>query len=239
MSHFPSWTNRVFPADVTRQQVLDNYNQRVSLDCPICNILGSNKRREVRWWMMSGLTEHLELYLGEIQEGWTRDADGSKMPFQVLRSRRGSGPGTLSFSTLGLSAYSLQSSGTGREIHHELLMIVPEDLASGPVPALLQQVGIDALTAGRALLRGDVIGPRGPLVRGSAMEALYVGMPVYLPDEFATYTYDDLSVVIAWLIPISQHEANYVALEGWKSFENRLATDDPNLTDINRLPLAL
>jgi hypothetical protein len=188
---------------------------------------------------MSGLTEHLELYLGEIQEGWTRDADGDKMPFQVLRFGRGSGPRTVSFSTLGLSAYGLQSPSTGREIRHELLMIVPEGLASGPVPGLLQQVGIDALTAGRALLRGDVIGPQGPLVCGSAMEALYVGMPVYFPDEFATYVGNDLSIVIAWLIPISQSEASYIARKGWRSFENRLAADDPNLTDINRLSLAI
>ncbi len=162
---------------------------------------------------MPGLTEYLERYLGEIQEGWTRDVDGNNMPFQILRFGRGSGPGTLSFSTLGLSAYGLQSPTTGREIRHELLMIVPESFASGPVPGLLQQVGIEALTSGRALLRGDVIGSRGPLVRGSAMEALYVGMPVYLPDDFATYVSDDLSAVIAWLIPISQHEASYVARE--------------------------
>jgi HNH/ENDO VII superfamily nuclease with conserved GHE residues len=42
MSHNPSWTNREFPADVTRKEVLDNYNSGVSLECPICNIKGSN-----------------------------------------------------------------------------------------------------------------------------------------------------------------------------------------------------
>lgn len=96
-----------------------------------------------------------------------------------------------------------------------------------------------SLTEGRALLRGDVIGPGGPLVHSPAMEALYVGMPVYLPEEFATYSSDDSSVVIAWLIPISRAEANYVTRKGWKAFEDRLAADDPNLMDVHRLSLAI
>jgi HNH/ENDO VII superfamily nuclease with conserved GHE residues len=37
VSHQPSWTNREFPADVTRDQVIDNYQQGTSLECPGCN----------------------------------------------------------------------------------------------------------------------------------------------------------------------------------------------------------
>jgi hypothetical protein len=43
-SHNPSWSNREFPADVTRPQVLDNYNTGVSLECPGCNRSGGNRR---------------------------------------------------------------------------------------------------------------------------------------------------------------------------------------------------
>jgi RHS repeat-associated protein len=39
-SHNPSWTNREFPANATRKQVLDNYNTGVSLECPSCNRSG-------------------------------------------------------------------------------------------------------------------------------------------------------------------------------------------------------
>jgi hypothetical protein len=41
-SHFPSWTNRQFPSTVTRREVLDNYNEGVSVECPVCNRGGGN-----------------------------------------------------------------------------------------------------------------------------------------------------------------------------------------------------
>ena len=53
------------------------------------------------------------------------------------------------------------------------------------MPGILQQVGLGVLAAERPLLRGEVVGPNGPLLPGSAMEAFYLALPVYLPDEFA------------------------------------------------------
>lgn len=41
-SHNPSWTNREFPPDVTRSEVIDNYNDGVSLECGPCNRAGQN-----------------------------------------------------------------------------------------------------------------------------------------------------------------------------------------------------
>jgi len=41
-SHYPSWTNRYFPADFTRRQVLDNYQRGVRVECPSCNMRGQN-----------------------------------------------------------------------------------------------------------------------------------------------------------------------------------------------------
>lgn len=176
------------------------------------------------------LVDHLERYLGELEVGWSVDEDGREMPFQVVRFPRGSGSGTVSFATLGLSRYPLRSH-SGKEIRHELLMIVPDRLREGPVPALLQQIGIEVLAAAAPLLRGDVVGPRGSLLQGSPMEAVYVAMPVYFPDEFAVYEDDADPIVIAWLVPISAQEAEYVKEHGWNAFEARLADTDPDLTD--------
>lgn len=41
-SHNPSWTNRTFPEDVTRPQVLDDFQRGVFLECPACNRGGGN-----------------------------------------------------------------------------------------------------------------------------------------------------------------------------------------------------
>ncbi len=44
IDHNPSWTNREFPANVTRKRVLDNYQEGIRLECPSCNRRGGNRR---------------------------------------------------------------------------------------------------------------------------------------------------------------------------------------------------
>jgi hypothetical protein len=107
-------------------------------------------------------------------------------------------------------------------------MFVPNRLKDGPVPGLLQEVAAAVLESGSALLRGDVLGPKGPLFAMSSMEALHAAIPVYLPDEFASCeTEDGAQVVIVWLVPISRTEAEYIHLHGWDAFEERLVEVDP------------
>jgi hypothetical protein len=166
------------------------------------------------------LVEHLECYLGEIEAGWDQDANGDEMPFQVARFPEGSGTDTISFATLGLSRHPLQSL-SGKDINHELLMIVPDVLRDGPIPGLPQQVGNECPATDRPVLRGVVIGPRGTLVAGSEMKALYAATPVYFPDDFAVYDDQDQRIVIVWLVPISAREASYVRQHGWRAFEDR------------------
>lgn len=186
-----------------------------------------------------GLIEHFEEVLGQIELGWSVDADGRRIPFQIVRFPLGSGPGTISFATLGLGRHPLRSPNSAVEIRHELLMLAPESLRDGVLPSLIQQVGEETVHSQRPLLRGDVIGPRGPLIQGSQMEALYVTQPVYFPDEFATCREEYGAVVIAWLVPISASEAHYILHHGWSDFEDRLVEQDPDLTDFGRPPVIL
>jgi Suppressor of fused protein (SUFU) len=71
------------------------------------------------------------------------------------------------------------------------------------------------------------------------MEALYVTLPVYFPNEFFTSEEESHTVVIAWLVPISASEAHYIVHHGWADFEDRLAEQDPDLTDFGRQPILL
>lgn len=118
-------------------------------------------------------------------------------------------------------------------------MVVPESLTAGPVPSLLHQVAMNALAQQSALLRGDVLGPQGPILPESSMEAFYVGMPVYFPDDFSTCEEQGRTIVIAWLIPISRTEADFVFNHGWSAFEDQLVDHDPDLTDPLRPSLQL
>ncbi|GAA0952014.1 suppressor of fused domain protein [Kribbella koreensis] len=179
---------------------------------------------------LSGLPEHFEKYLGEIECGWNTDPDGHPMPFQVVRYPQGSGAGSCAFSTLGISGYELDSP-SGRGLRQELLMLVTDDHRDGSIPAVLQQVGMMLMERHRAVLLGDLLGPNGPVVAGSPLEAFWVHQPVYQPDDFAVF---QDSVVIAWLIPVSPTEAGYIREEGSEAFKELLIKHDPNLMDLSR-----
>ena len=69
------------------------------------------------------------------------------------------------------------------------------------------------------------------------MEAIYVSLPIYFPDEFSVYSQNEIDIAIAWLIPISRSEARYVRERGWRDFEQRLAEIDPDLVNVYREPL--
>lgn len=118
-------------------------------------------------------------------------------------------------------------------------MTVPAILREGPIPGILQDVALEARTAQLAILRGDVIGPRGPIVSGSEMEALYATTPNYFPVGFGTCSEGSIAIAISWLVPISHGEAHFVMNRGWSAFEDLLSETQPNLVDIFRQPMAV
>jgi hypothetical protein len=183
------------------------------------------------------LVDHFEAHLGAMTVGWARDADDVALPFQIARYQ---GQGDLSricFATLGLGQYSLASPTSGRDTRLELLMLASNEVDATAVPALLTQVALTAIRTNRALLRGDVVGPAGPLVTGSKMEAFYVTSPAYFQPEFAVYHDTEGPIVVAWLVPISVSEADFVTRSGWDAFEDLLVEADPDLADMHRAPI--
>jgi hypothetical protein len=88
------------------------------------------------------------------------------------------------------------------------------------------------------LTRGDVIGPAGPLVPGSPMEALYVCQPTYFPDDVATFPLAEGGIGrLWWLIPIHASEARLIEGRGAESFEDLLVSEDPDLLSLDRPPV--
>jgi hypothetical protein len=182
---------------------------------------------------MKDLIDHFEQYLGAMDVGWSRDADGGEMPFSVLRFPKCSLPNTCAYATVGVSSQALRSPVSGKEIRQELILLVNCQFGDKNIPAVLQQTGLEALGKNRPYLRGEVIGPRGSLFPGTNMEAFYVAHPVYFPDSFGSFG----DVVIAWLVPITGIEADFVGDKGWEEFEHRLLKVDPDLIDFSRKPL--
>ncbi len=193
---------------------------------------------------MATLIAHLERHLGPIQHGWSETPDGGSTPFQVAECRGGPLQGISAFVTLGLCRYALpsglcehglRSPGAGESIRHELIITAQTRFGARNIPALLQQVGMEAISRGSAYLRGEVLGPRGCLFEGKPFEALYVALPVFLEDQFTCFeTEDGHDAVIAWLVPVTRAEARYVDEQGWEQFERLLLEHDPDLFDFDR-----
>lgn len=103
------------------------------------------------------------------------------------------------------------------------------------IPALLQQLGHQALSAGRVFLRGESVGPRGPLFPSSSLEGIYFALPVYWPDDLSVFKPGaDGAIQMSWALPVFPSELDLVRRHGCSQFEDVLSAEDPDLLDLTR-----
>jgi hypothetical protein len=182
---------------------------------------------------MRTIIDHLEDALGPIVGGWSLDADGSKLPVQIALFTHGPIPGTCALATIGLSNHALSLGD--KTVRQELVMLFREQDGPRNLPAVMQELAMSAFRAHRGYLRGEVIGPRGPLFENSRYEALYVAIPVYFADSFHVFEpKDGAPIVLAWLVPITHGEAHLIQRRGWSFFEDQLEAQDPDLLATDR-----
>lgn len=184
---------------------------------------------------MDNYIRFLESHLGEIDYGWSQDGNGQKLPFQIVKYKNGPFPGTVTYSTLGLSNVPLVSPVSEKQIRQELVFVAYSAFGDKNIPGILQQLGLMALKRKRAFLRGDVIGPSGNMFADSKIEAVYVSIPVYFPDSFEAYHDEEKTPIIqCWLVPITAREAEFIKAIGWNRFEDLLESINPDLIDFER-----
>ncbi|CDR88978.1 uncharacterized protein SPSC_06350 [Sporisorium scitamineum] len=162
--------------------------------------------------------------------------------FQVVQFGQVPGEtGWTALATLGLNQYPTCSAQSGKDVHQELVLILPTTSAPGPFPLVLQQIGTQVVRSGQAVLRGEFLelDPPRPFVPDSELTAFFATFPSYLPDAFNTYHGPEFDVIFAWLIPIAPSELAFVKNEGWSKFEDLLVKQDPNLPDLRCSPLVL
>jgi hypothetical protein len=185
---------------------------------------------------MSVLISHMENWLGRIQSGWTRDHAGREVPFQVVECTGGKLEGSTSYATLGLSGHRL--SGKDKPISLELVMTTHSALAPARLPQVLQTVGIALHARHEAILRGETFALPGAVAEGSSLSSVYAAVPGYFDEEFETVTIEDgATVVMVWLVPVSESERGYIHDAGWDAFEDDLVAQDPDLCDLLRKPI--
>jgi hypothetical protein len=180
-----------------------------------------------------GLINHMESNLGRISSGWKHIVESTQESFQVVRFEDKPMAGAVTFSTLGLSKY-IFTQESGNNIRQELLFCCYERFSGWSIQEILIIVSEDLLFNKKALMRGQVLGPAGPLFQHSTLEALYCASPVYYPDSLHQYSGSNPITFFVWLIPISVGEAEKINQNGWCYFEDLLVKLDPDLLDVQR-----
>lgn len=171
----------------------------------------------------SPLTDHFDLYLGEIKSGWrTKDTEGNAGTFSLAQFTLKPAPEWMVLGTYGLSKDILEQ-GETEGLRQELLVVWPEAEFSDNLLSHFNAVGQTVHQTGAVLGRGSllVIPPEPALRSGgkAPFVAWYVTMPFFLPEEGIMLTDIEPPMVFTWLFPIYEDEADFVATEGADAFD--------------------
>lgn len=177
------------------------------------------------------LPQHYEGKLGDIASGWSDEKQIHGI--QIVSFKDQPEAGVTTFATLGLSRHVLELSGT-RQIRQELLVSVNDAFSADAVAGLVLSLAELVAQRGRALLRGEVIGPGEPVIAGSTLTAVYVTNPSPFDKSLTEFVSEPPATVFAYLVPIKGAEASLVRELGWNWFEDQLEEQDPDIWNLAR-----
>jgi antitoxin YqcF len=180
---------------------------------------------------LTSLPEHYERNLGNIARGWSDDKRMHGV--QIVCFERQPEQGVKTYATLGLSRHIVESPRS-RHVRQELLISANEAFASDAVAGLVLSLAEHVLQRGKALLRGEVIGPGAPVVAGSTLVAIYVTNPSPFEKSLTEFVSEPPATVFAYLVPITEAEALLVRERGWQWFEEQLEQQNPDIWDLAR-----
>jgi hypothetical protein len=181
------------------------------------------------------LIAFLEEHLGTMAGGSLFEASpGQKV--QVARFEDQPVPHSITYVTTGLSKHLLHQA-SGRSVRLELLTCIWSRFRDSGIDSLLFALSQDILERHHAPMRGEVVGPAGPVVLGSTLEAFYFLPPLYHPEALETFGPEDSQTVFVWALPVSASEATFIRGTGWNVFEKRIHSADPDLMDLARTPI--
>jgi hypothetical protein len=179
----------------------------------------------------TSLPQHYEKHLGKIARGWS---DEKRMHgIQVICFEGQPELGVKTYATLGLSRHIVELPGS-KHIRQELLMSANESFSSDAVAGLVLSLAERVLQRGKALLRGEVIGPGTPVVAGSTLAAVYVTNPSPFNESLTEFASERPTTVFAYLVPITEAESALVRERGWRWFEDQLEQQNPDIWDLAR-----
>lgn len=124
-------------------------------------------------------------------------------------------------------------------LNQELIFMCYKHFLDERLIKLIALIAGDVKASGFPLSRGSILGPAGPILPTTTMEALYNSSPSYYEPEFHHLNVECVDIDFFWLIPIYRIEAEWIVKHGGDEFESLLEAQDPDLLDLTRSPLSL
>lgn len=180
---------------------------------------------------LTALPDHYERHLGEIARGWSDEKQTHGI--QVVSFEGQPESGVRTFATLGLSRHVVHLSER-RQIRQELLLSAHDSFSGDAVAGLILSLAEDVVARGKALLRGEVVGPGAPVIAGATVTAVYVTNPSPFDKSLTQFASASPPTVFAYLVPITSAESVLVQERGWSWFEDQLDQQNPDIWDLAR-----
>ena len=182
---------------------------------------------------VQGFIDHLEHYLGPVWRRFSPVRPEDERLFQVLSFPGAPFPDSVTITTAGLSGHVLPQPRK-RSVRQELVACTRQE-AAADLAAVVDLIGREVLASHRALLRGQVLGPAGPLVEGATVSAMVCATPWYWPEGFERFeAVKSAAVLLVWLVPVTAPEAELIRRQGVDTFEEIVSRADPDLLDLGR-----
>ncbi|WP_185247219.1 suppressor of fused domain protein [Chryseobacterium bernardetii] len=181
------------------------------------------------------LIEHIEKYLGAITSGESVNNDEfGKLIFCKFQNQPNNNITT--YLTLGLSDHILNLKEK-KWARMELLAGVYSSQENSKMNDLLLYISDRMLRTHNAILRGQAIGIPDNIFDNKGLKSVYVSIPVFFEDGFATFEETTPATIFAWIFPLYENERDFINKNGWNKFEDELEVADCDFWNLNRKPL--
>jgi hypothetical protein len=138
-----------------------------------------------------------------------------------------------SYCTLGLSVATLERDG--EMYRQELMFVAYNEIDKRRIVNFLGGFAEDIVRRGHAVVRGDVVTPREPVVLGTLMNFVFVCRPIVLESAGAAVFEDaEPPIDFWWLVPIHDDEAQFARTNGYEALEFALSNSYLPLWDLHR-----
>ncbi len=139
--------------------------------------------------------------------------------------------------SLGLASHVLKQKKSGSKVRQELLICIKPEYEKLPWQDIIFSVGSLMMRDHNALMRGQVLGPRGLLFPERPkikMTSLLCSYPAFFREEFCQVEQMDIPTFFVELIPITTAESKFISEKGWSKFFDRIDNGEVDILNLER-----